>query len=35
VQTPSSLTQRLICPSVTAWHEQIYIGVTPSVGWLG
>lgn len=35
VQTLPSLTQRLICPSVTAWHEHIYIGVSPSAGLLG
>lgn len=35
VQTLSSLTQRLICPSVTAWHEHMYIGVAPSSGLLG
>ncbi len=32
VATPSSKTQRLIWPSVTALQEQMYIGVTPSIG---
>lgn len=35
VQTPSSLTSCLICPSVTAWHEHMYIGATPSAGLMG
>lgn len=32
VQTPSSVTQRLICPSVTALQEHMYMGSYPFVG---